>query len=103
MFAYCVSAAYQEAIFRGASQTPRCASRRAPKGAVEERIHRLDDGLPFVWSPTAGTRASSSHRAIELIAAKTIAGRRIDQRGFRLAERCRPGWRIARWFRVISP
>src|SRR6266851_8296344 len=40
MFAYCVAAAYQEAAFRGASQAPRCASRRAPKGAVEERIHR---------------------------------------------------------------
>src|SRR5712691_1126701 len=45
MFAYCVSAAYQEAAFRGASQAPRCASRRAPKGAVEERIHRLGDGV----------------------------------------------------------
>src|SRR5713226_7925873 len=40
MFAYCISAAYQEAAFRAASQAPRCASRRAPKGAVEERIHR---------------------------------------------------------------
>src|SRR6266704_5178802 len=45
MFAYCVAAAYQEAAFRGASQAPRCASRRAPKGAVEERIHRLGDGV----------------------------------------------------------
>src|SRR6266581_2608227 len=46
MFAYCVAAAYQEAAFRGASQAPRCASRRAPKGAVQERIHCLDDGIP---------------------------------------------------------
>src|SRR6266581_3794923 len=46
MFAYCVAAAYQEAAFRGASQAPRCASRRAPKGAVQERIHCLDDGGP---------------------------------------------------------
>src|SRR5216684_4025082 len=45
MFAYCISAAYQEAACRGASQAPRCASRRAPKGAVEERIHRLGDGV----------------------------------------------------------
>src|SRR5712671_7412720 len=45
MFAYCISAAYQEAACRGASQAPRCASRRAPKGVVEERIHRLDDGV----------------------------------------------------------
>src|SRR6266480_451654 len=35
-----VSAAYHEAAFRGASQAQRCASRRAPMGAVEERIHR---------------------------------------------------------------
>jgi len=35
-----VSAAYQEAAFRGASQALRCVSRRPPKGAVEERIHR---------------------------------------------------------------
>src|SRR5712692_6344369 len=40
MFAYCVLAAYQEAAFRGALQAPRCASRRAPMGAVEEHIHR---------------------------------------------------------------
>ena len=39
MFPY-VSAAYQEAAFRGASQALRCVSRRPPKGAVEERIHR---------------------------------------------------------------
>src|SRR6266852_7181146 len=45
MFAYCVSAAYQEAAFRGASQSLRCASRRTPKGTVEERIHRLGDGV----------------------------------------------------------
>ena len=35
-----VSAAYHEAAFRGASQALRCVSRRPPKGAVEERIHR---------------------------------------------------------------
>src|SRR5216683_328073 len=40
MFAYCISAAYLEAAFRGASQALRCVSRRPPKGAVEERIHR---------------------------------------------------------------
>ena len=39
MFPY-VSAAYQEAAFRGASQALRCVSRRPPKGAVEERISR---------------------------------------------------------------
>ena len=40
MFAYCVSAAYQEAASVARHGGPRCASRRAPKGAVEERIHR---------------------------------------------------------------
>ncbi len=40
MFAYCVSAAYREAAFRGASQALRCVSRRPPKGWGEERIHR---------------------------------------------------------------
>src|SRR6266700_5814675 len=40
MFAYCVAAAYQEAAFRGTSQAPRCASRRAPMGAVEEGVPR---------------------------------------------------------------
>src|SRR5229473_4663719 len=40
MFAYCVSAAYQEAASVARHRRQRCASRRAPKGAVEERIHR---------------------------------------------------------------
>ena len=40
MFAYCVSAAYQEAASVARHGGPRCASRRAPKGAVKERIHR---------------------------------------------------------------
>src|SRR5713101_9423637 len=40
MFAYCISAAYQEAASVARHGGPRCASRRAPKGAVEERIHR---------------------------------------------------------------
>src|SRR6266852_3650522 len=40
MFAYCVSAAYQGAASVALHGGPRCASRRAPKGAVEERIHR---------------------------------------------------------------
>src|SRR5260370_39652394 len=35
-----ISAAYKKSRFRGALQAPRCASRRAPKGAVDERIHR---------------------------------------------------------------
>ena len=39
MFPY-VSAAYQEAVFRGASQALRCVSRRPRKGTVDERIHR---------------------------------------------------------------
>src|SRR6266571_9003512 len=39
MFAYCVSAAYQEAASVARHRRQRCASRRAPKGAVEERIH----------------------------------------------------------------
>src|SRR6266704_1250683 len=40
MFAYCVSAAYQEAASVARHRRQRCASRRAPMGAVEERIHR---------------------------------------------------------------
>src|SRR5216683_4161764 len=78
MFAYCVLAAYQEAAFRGASQAPRCASRRAPKGVVEERIHRLDDGVRiglFARQQQAAANESLDFTIaqFEPIAAKAVA------------------------------
>src|SRR6266852_3753425 len=78
MFAYCVSAAYQEAAFRGASQAPRCASRRATKGAVEERIHRLGDGVRiglFARQQQAAANESLDFTIAKLepIAAKAVA------------------------------
>src|SRR6266581_8948340 len=40
MSAFCISAASQEAASVARRRHLRCALRRAPKGAVEERIHR---------------------------------------------------------------
>src|SRR5712691_5490592 len=78
MFAYCVAVAYQEAAFRGASQAPRCASRRAPKGAVEERIHRLGDGVRIglfarQQQAAANERLDFTIAKLEPIAAKAVA------------------------------
>src|SRR6266851_10311918 len=78
MFAYCISAAYLETAFRGASQHLRCASRRAPKGAVEERIHRLGDGVPiglFARQQQAAANESLDFTIVQFepIAAKAVA------------------------------
>jgi hypothetical protein len=58
----------------------RCASRRAPKGAVEERIHRLDDGVPIGLFARHEQAAASETLDVPIVQFQPIAAKAVGRR-----------------------
>src|SRR5712691_8562271 len=74
----CVLGAYPKATSRCASPAPACTSRRAPKGAVEECIHRLDDGVPIGLLARQEQAAANQSRDFSIVQFQPIATKAVS-------------------------
>jgi hypothetical protein len=73
----CVSGAFRKAASRCGHRHPCCTSRRAPKGAVEERIHRLDDGVPIGWFARQEQAAADETLDVSIVQFQPIAAKAV--------------------------